>query len=266
MIRIKLDPNPQDGGAAVAELTPAQKALQGTPTPSDPAAAAKLAADTATKTAADAKAVTDAAAAKTAADTVALKTQAEADQKAGKTLTPEQIAVLKGGETTSVPPNAQSNIVPDKYEIKLPDGSPLDPAIVQEVETYAKANKLTNEQAQAVLNRDSATVANFIKSGQEKLKSDAGKFVTELKADPEIGGENFTRSVEVAKRVVDSFATPKLKQILNETGLGNHPEIVRVFAKIGLNMSEDRFVQAGSATVKTERSAADRLFGNKKKG
>lgn len=57
---------------------------------------------------------------------------------------------------------------------------------------------------------------------------------------------------------MDKFGSPELKQYLNETGLGNHPELVRIFANIGKAMSEDGLVTGNSGGVK---SAADVLFG-----
>lgn len=178
-------------------------------------------------------------------------------------ITPEAQAVLDAAKTAQPPVAAP--VIPDKYDLKLPEGSPLDPASVKKAEEFAKANKLTQAQAQELLTRDSVTVADYIKAGQEALKASKGKYIDQLTADPEIGGANLTKNVEMAKRVMDTFASPELKKLLNDTGLGNHPELVKVFAKVGAKMSEDSFIPGGGSSQLTEKSVADKLFAEKKK-
>ncbi len=68
-------------------------------------------------------------------------------------------------------------------------------------------------------------------------------------------------NVELAKRVVDRFGTDPLKKSLSESGLGNHPELVRLLVRIGKSMSEDQLVIAGHKPSETKKSAADILFG-----
>ena len=109
------------------------------------------------------------------------------------------------------------------------------------------------------------TVADYIKAGQEALKASKGKYIDQLTIVTEIGGANLTKNVEMAKRVMDTFASPELKKLLNDTGLGNHPELVKVFAKVGAKMSEDSFIPGGGSSQLTEKSVADKLFAEKKK-
>jgi hypothetical protein len=53
-----------------------------------------------------------------------------------------------------------------------------------------------------------------------------------VKADPEIGGANFDASVTLARGVLDRFA-PELKAELRDLGLGNHPGLTKLLARIG---------------------------------
>ena len=41
----------------------------------------------------------------------------------------------------------------------------------------------------------------------------------------------------MARRAVRAFGSDQLSDLLNETGLGNHPEMIRAFAKIGAELS-----------------------------
>lgn len=79
-----------------------------------------------------------------------------------------------------------------------------------------------------------------------------------MKADKEIGGDKLTASLSKAQQALETFGTPELKEYLNETGLGNHPELVKAFVKIGKAMSEDNMVSAANTG---QRSAAEVLYG-----
>ena len=81
------------------------------------------------------------------------------------------------------------------------------------------------------------------------------QWAEQVKADKDLGTD---ASIGAAQKAMDKFGSPELKQYLNETGLGNHPELVRIFANIGKAMSEDGLVTGNSGGAK---SAADVLFG-----
>jgi hypothetical protein len=59
---------------------------------------------------------------------------------------------------------------------------------------------------------------------------------------------------------MDAFATPELRTLLNESGLGNHPEIIRAFYRAGKAISEDGFVAGGHKA--TDKGDAKRLYPN----
>lgn len=151
-------------------------------------------------------------------------------------------------------------VIPDKYDLKLPDGSLLNAKAVERIAAYAKAQRLTNEQAQSVLDTEHKAVASFIDGQIGELEARATAWATEAKADKEFGGDAFPQNMEYAKRAVDKYATPGLKQILNETGLGNHPEMLRVFYRIGKAMKEDSVVVPGSQAGQRP-SMAERFYG-----
>jgi hypothetical protein len=47
---------------------------------------------------------------------------------------------------------------------------------------------------------------------------------------------------------MQQFGTPELKAALEQTGMGNHPELVRLFAKVGKAMGEDSLVAGGKSS------------------
>lgn len=66
------------------------------------------------------------------------------------------------------------------------------------------------------------------------------KWAEEARADPEIGGANFDANLAVAQRALGRLGTPGLKDLLAKSGLGNHKDVIRLFANIGKLISEDR--------------------------
>jgi hypothetical protein len=92
----------------------------------------------------------------------------------------------------------------------------------------------------------------------EAWQAQTEQWAADVKADKEIGGDKLTANLSAAQRALDLFGTPELKEYLNTTGLGNHPDLVKTFVKIGKAMSEDGMVDGSN---QGQRSAAEVLYG-----
>jgi hypothetical protein len=99
----------------------------------------------------------------------------------------------------------------------------------------------------------------------EVLTQAKAQWVEGARSDKEFGGEKLTENLAVAKRALDTFGTPELRTLLNESGLGNHPEIIRAFFRAGKAISEDKFVTAGSGSPKGAKDAANALYPNQQR-
>lgn len=150
----------------------------------------------------------------------------------------------KAGEPPAKEPNKPT--VPEKYDLKMPENSLLDPSTIEKISTYAKEKGLSNEAAQELLERENQAVASYHEAQMENVKKIQGNWLKECEADKEIGGAEFKKNAELAKRVVDRFASEEFKKALNESGFGNHPELVRTFMRIGREMGEDVLIHAKS--------------------
>jgi hypothetical protein len=152
----------------------------------------------------------------------------------------------KEAPKTDTKETPKERIVPEKYELKLPEGSHLKPADIERISAHAKEQKLTAEEAQADLEIESDVVKTYVE-GQKAAK-----------ADPEIGGDEFPKKAELIKRVVDRFAPEGFKKALETTGLGNHPELNRFLYRIGKSMADDQLVMPGSAPA--PKKSVESLF------
>lgn len=151
---------------------------------------------------------------------------------------------------------------PDKYEFKAAEGAKVDEALAAEVGALAKDLGLSQDAAQKLYDRDAGRSAAMEAAARERLlEASRTTWVESLKADKEIGGEKFAENAEIAKRAVERFGTPALKQILNDTGLGNHPELVRTFVKVGRLIAPDTIHPTGQPAG-NKPSVAQRLYGS----
>jgi len=199
--------------------------------------------------------------AEASAQVSATETKVEA-QSAQVEAAPASKEVADKTQESKNPAEGQT-VVPEKYDLKLKEGSLLDAAYVEKVTAYAKEHKLSNEQAQAHLDRETGAVAAYMEGATQKLKHQADvEWPAMAKADPEIGGEAFNKNVEISHRVLAKYGSPKLMEELNNTGFGNHPELIRVFSKIGKMMTEDQLVMPGAVQGSGQKSMADVFYGS----
>jgi hypothetical protein len=158
-------------------------------------------------------------------------------------------AGANGGNTQTDQKDGKPTGAPEKYELKAPDGVALDEAALTEFEPVARELNLSNEQAQKIADLYSKQMAEQSNRQAEQWKQTTANWVGDIKADKEIGGQNFETSVRHAQAALNKFGSPELKAQMDATGMGNHPELVRVFARIGKAMAEDTFIQSGKDGV-----------------
>lgn len=187
--------------------------------------------------------------------------QADADtSSADNGGTPAGNEQNKGAEQQAKDQKADSGkpavAAPEKYEFKTAEGQELDAEAVKAFEPIAKELNLSNEQAQKLVDvYGSKIMPKLVEQQAAQWQQQIEQWAEQVKADKDLGTDV---SIGAAQKAMDKFGSPELKQYLNETGLGNHPELVRIFANIGKAMSEDGLVTGNSGGAK---SAADVLFG-----
>lgn len=147
---------------------------------------------------------------------------------------------------------------PEKYEFTAGEGVELDTEALKDFEPVARDLNLTNEQAQKLVDVYPKILAGVQQRQAEAWQKQTEGWAETVKADKEIGGDKLTANLSAAQRALDQFGTPELKEYLNATGLGNHPDLVKTFVKIGKAMSEDGMVTGKESG---QRSAAEVLYG-----
>ncbi len=147
---------------------------------------------------------------------------------------------------------------PVNYEFTLPEGFEFDESIKEQLTTFAKEKNLSAEEAQKLVDLG----VEMRHRDAEKLQAAQQQWVEQIKADPEMGGAQLGENVAVARKAIEAFGTPELKSLLNSTGFGNHPEVVRAFYKVGKAISEDKLVIGDGKPKAAGKDAAKTLFPN----
>lgn len=145
---------------------------------------------------------------------------------------------------------------PETYEIKPPEGMELDGDALALAEPVFRDLGLTNDQAQkltdAYVQISAQAGTRAVEAQQTEIATQRKAWLDEAKADPEIGGAQWDASLETAGKALDRLGAPagsQFRELLNATGLGNHPDMVRMFVKIGKSVGEDAdFVPARTDT------------------
>ena len=144
---------------------------------------------------------------------------------------------------------------PDTYELKAPEGRTIDAEVLTAYSQVAKELNLSQEAAQRLLESVSGKAAERQAAQVEAIRMG---WAETSRSDREFGGEKLSENLSVAKKALDQFGTAELRTLLNESGLGNHPEVIRFMFRAGKAISEDRMVTGAAVQAKTgPRSFAD---------
>jgi len=159
---------------------------------------------------------------------------------------------------------AKENVVPEKYEFKVPEGMTLDEKLVEKITPILKEGKVSQATAQKLAD----AYADAAKEGQktfEKAQEDNfNKFVDNLKKETlkELGADAKPQ-LALAAKARDRFASKELITKLNQSGLANDKDMIKLFITIGKAISEHKVIE-GSQAGAGEKNMIDILYDAKK--
>ena len=140
----------------------------------------------------------------------------------------------------------------DPYEgLKLSNGAPVDAAEMANYKKMAKEMNLKAEDAQRILDFETQR----LQAAQEQAAA-AWKSETQQKY-----GDKLPTVLATAARAVQQFGGNELRDLLDQTGLGNHPVLIEAFNKAGALLKEDNSVPSNGAAP-TDKTFSEALYGN----
>lgn len=204
------------------------------------------------------------AAAAPAADATLLGQAAPAADPAAQAVqqTPEQKAEAEAAAQKLADEKA-ANSAPEAYaDFTLPEGYEMDGEILESFKGLAKELNVSQEKAQKFIDLQTQLATKQAEAYQAAVVAQGQQWAAEIKNDPQLGGENYDKSVASAVKVIQAFGDESLSHLLNESGLGNHPALFKFCHRISAAISEDKFVMPGSQSNKPQQRDADVLFGD----
>jgi hypothetical protein len=133
----------------------------------------------------------------------------------------------------------------DKYafsDVKLPEGLAVDDGLKTGFQKVAHQAGLNMKQADALYQWWNAIQAErFTAAGAQTVQQQTAA-IDGLRKE---WGQAFDQNVALAQQAVAHYGGDKLRSELEGTGLGNNPELARIFAKLGRNLQEDGLIGKG---------------------
>lgn len=160
---------------------------------------------------------------------------------------------------------------PEDYDVAsftMPDGVEFDADMFDLVKDDLKGLDLSQDGAGKIVGLFAEKVVPKIAERTEAKMQELGQeisaqFARDLQADPVVGGAKLKESQAYAAKAIsaaipDAADRSAFSQFLNESGLGNHPLLMRVIAAGGRAMGEATTPAGG---VVAEKTVAQKFYG-----
>lgn len=143
---------------------------------------------------------------------------------------PSYISLEKRIGSGDIPPKAADEYKLEKY---LPDGYDENPEAMKPVLGEFHKLGLTNKQAQGVM----SVFGNTLAAGLAQEKASLEKTQETLKGE---WGKDYEKNVGLANRALALLASDAERKALAQPKYGTDPLIMRLLAKVGMELSDDR--------------------------
>lgn len=176
--------------------------------------------------------------------------------------TPTPTGTVAAGESKVVeeqaPQGDAKTTVPETYDFKLPEGFTLAAEDSAKITEFGKSKQFSNSDMQSLIDMHVGKVTEIYKGIEAARVSEVTGWFESAKKDPELAGQAFNElapNMETARQAYAKFATPELRAHMDKTGLGNHPEMLRMFLRIGKLTAEDTRVAESTEPTGLSESA-----------
>jgi hypothetical protein len=150
---------------------------------------------------------------------------------------------------------------PENYEFKLPEGMELDTGLFEKFEPILKEIGISQEQAQKLVDVYAPHVQSQAEEASKVALEEYQKTIEGWKSETlkELGKEP-EKQLALAAKAIDKFGGQKLRDALEDSGFGNHPDMVRAFISIGKVISDDSFIDPSEKKNKPQGIDARTIF------
>lgn len=153
-----------------------------------------------------------------------------------------------------------------KYDLKAPEKSLLPATHAEKIVSLAKERGLSNEQAQAVYDAESAHFKEYIDAAVKAEEAKIAGWKDELTRNPKFAGEKLAEFNAGATEVINKYGSPGLLKLLQESGYAYKTEVAEFLQKIHTAMRPDKIAAPGAPAAKpgerdnSHEAVAARMF------
>tara|TARA_R110000744_G_scaffold99832_2_gene192608 strand:- start:7338 stop:7994 length:657 start_codon:yes stop_codon:yes gene_type:complete len=171
-------------------------------------------------------------------------------------------------------------------DFTIPEGYDLDANGREGLGTFFKSlDGMSPEERNQAFIDEHFRIRGEMTSNSESAWEDTVKgWAAEVSADPEIGGADMGEKLAGARRAMNSFSQPavdkdgkavlhegggskgqqmtEMEVVMNQSGWGNHPSVIRWMHRVNEAMSQDKFVKGDMKPFVKEKSAAETMYPN----
>ncbi|MCC7304755.1 MAG: hypothetical protein IT558_00690 [Alphaproteobacteria bacterium] len=181
------------------------------------------------------------------------------EQKTGDEKKDEKADDKKEGEEQDEKQEEKQPV--DLTDMALPEGFKADPELIKELEGFVNEHGLTKEAAEKLAPLGAKVAERAVAQINEGYAEVRNGWREAVANDPVIGNK---QAMAIANKGLEAYGSPELRKLADETGLGDHPEFIRAFHKIGLTVKEDVIERGGSGDLKSS-DAAEVMYPSMKK-
>lgn len=189
-----------------------------------------------------------------------------------KTLSDEDKA--KRAELVKAKEKTSADSIPEKYVFKMPEGMTENTELTEALTPVMKELGLTQGKAQKLVDVYASIVQKQAVKASETARQEFKEMVAGWGKDAvktlSSEGVDVAKEMAFAAKAKDKFASPELLAILSDeqSGLGNHVELLKMFIKIGKAISSDSFPDGskGGGRNDSVEAVAERMYPTMKKG
>jgi len=172
-----------------------------------------------------------------------------ADPAANPPVQPPVAAADPAAPTNPADPKTEpaKPTAPEKYDFKaltLPDGVTLNEPILAAIEPIFRKYGLTQDAASELITEHAKALAKVESEAEATREADFKTWMANQVKEHQATvrkefGAAYDTNMAIAQKGMARVCSPAMKALLDETGLGNHPEFVKAFLTVGKMVSED---------------------------
>jgi hypothetical protein len=125
---------------------------------------------------------------------------------------------------------------PQPYQLQPLDGFEIDQGLAEEATPVLRELGLDDAGANRLMPLAAKVVTRAFERQLDDFTATKAEWAKQSKADPTIGQQNWPATERLISRALDAAGAGKgslFRQLLDESGLGNHPAFIAGFRKIG---------------------------------